>query len=225
MMLDLRSVLDWYPELAGAYDLLGVARNEGGSSLAAMQAERTAMNLSPRNELYTYHLAQIYVASKKWEASQALLERLKNSGNPQIATLARELLERSATERKYGIPVGTTTTQAKLAPQKSPFDVLEEDAAKREAAEKASQSTGSDTKRPMKFVKGRLVAVDCSNAPSAVLTVAAAGDTLKLHARDYKSLVLIGADDFSCEWRDRQVTVNYNPGGAKDGELVSLEVR
>jgi tetratricopeptide (TPR) repeat protein len=225
MMLDLRSVLDWYPELAGAYDLLGVARNEGGSSLAAMQAERTAMNLSPRNELSTYHLAQIYVASKKWEASQALLERLKNSGNPQIATLARELLERSATERKYGIPVGTTTTQAKLAPQKSPFDVLEEDAAKREAAEKASQSTGSDTKRPMKFVKGRLVAVDCSNAPSAVLTVAAAGDTLKLHARDYKSLVLIGADDFSCEWRDRQVTVNYNPGGAKDGELVSLEVR
>lgn len=226
MMLDLRAVLDWYPELAGAYDLLGVARSEGGSSLAAMQAERTAMNLSPRNELYTYHLAQIYVASKKWEASQALLERLKGSSNPQIATMAAELLDRSATERKYGIPLGTgAATQPKLAPQKSPFDVLEEDSAKREAAEKATPSTASDGKRPTKFVRGRLLTVDCSNAPSAVLTVSAAGDTLKLHATDYKSLVLIGADDFSCDWRDRQVTVNYNPVGAKDGELVSLEVR
>jgi len=226
MMLDLRAVLDWYPELAGAYDLLGVARNEGGSSLAAMQSERAAINLSPRNELYTYHLAQIYIASKKWEAAQALLERLKVSANPQIVTMAGELLERSAAERRYGIPVGTATTpQAKLAPQKSPFDVLEEDAAKREAAEKASPSGTPDPKRPMKFVKGRLLAVDCSNAPVAVLTVSAAGDTLKLRAPDYKSLVLIGADDFSCDWRDRQVTVNYNPVGAKDGELVSLEVR
>jgi hypothetical protein len=103
--------------------------------------------------------------------------------------------------------------------------VLEEDAAKREAAEKATPSTASDGKRPTKFVRGRLLTVDCSNAPSAVLTVSAAGDTLKLHATDYKSLVLIGADGFSCDWRDRQVTVNYNPVGAKDGELVSLEVR
>jgi hypothetical protein len=140
--------------------------------------------------------------------------------------MAAELLDRSATERKYGIPLGTgAATQPKLAPQKSPFDVLEEDSAKREAAEKATPSTASDGKRPTKFVRGRLLTVDCSNAPSAVLTVSAAGDTLKLHATDYKSLVLIGADDFSCDWRDRQVTVNYNPVGAKDGELVSLEVR
>jgi tetratricopeptide (TPR) repeat protein len=226
MMLDLRAVLDWYPELAGAYDLLGVARNEGGSTLAAMQSERAAIGLSPRNELYNYHLAQIYVASKKWEASQALLDRLKGSSNPQIATLARELLEKAGAERKYGIPMGTAAMpQAKLAPQKSPFDVLEEDAAKRAEAEKASPSATSQNKRSTKFVHGRLLAVDCSNAPTAILTVTAAGDTLKLHAADYRSLVLIGADDFSCDWRDRQVTVNYNPVGAKDGELVSLEVR
>jgi hypothetical protein len=191
-----------------------------------MQSERAAIGLSPRNELYNYHLAQIYVASKKWEASQALLERLKDSSNPQMATLARELLEKSGAERKYGIPVGTVAMpQAKLAPQKSPFDVLEEDAAKRAEAEKASPSVSPQDKRSTKFVHGRLLGVDCSNAPAATLTVTAAGDTLKLHAADYRSLVLIGADDFSCDWRDRQVTVNYNPVGAKGGELVSLEVR
>ncbi len=226
MMLDLRAVLEWYPEMAGAYDLLAVARNEGGSTPAAMQAEHAAINLSPRDELYTYHLAQIYVASKKWEAAQILLDRLKASSNPQIVALARELLERSGAERKYGIPLGAgTLPQAKLAPQKSPFDVLEEDAAKRDAAEKAAQSAGPEDRRATKFLKGRLVAVDCSQAPAAILTVTAESATLKLRAADYKSLLLIGADDFSCAWRDRQVTVNYKPGGSTNGDLVSLEMR
>jgi len=229
MMLDLRSVLEWYPEMAGAYDLLAIARNEGGSTPAALQAERAAINLSPRNELYIFHLAQIYVASKKWEPAQNLLERLKASSDPQIGALAKELLDRAANERRYGIPLGAGTAQTKLTPQKSPFDVLEEDAAKRADAEKTGQSGGPGDqrldKRPTKFFQGRLVDVDCSQAPAAILTVTAEGRSLKLRAADYKSLVLIGADDFSCDWKDRRVTVNYKPGGSTNGDVVSLEVR
>ena len=223
MMLDLRSVLEWYPELADAYDLLAMARNAGGGAAAALQAERNAIALSPRNEFYVFHLAQIYVASKNWESANIHLNRLKASSNPQIAALARDLIEQAGAERKYGI--STNATQSKLAPQKSPFDVLEEDAAKREAAENSGSSGEADDKRPMKFLRGRLVAVDCSHAPAAILTVIAENTTLKLRAPDYKSLVLIGADDFSCDWRDRQVTVNYKSRGPKDGDLVSLEVR
>jgi len=226
MMLDLRSVLEWYPELADAYDLLAVARNAGGGPAAALQAERSAISLSPRDERYSFHLAQIYVASKKWEAANIVLDRLKASGNPQIATLARDLIEQAGTERKYGIPASAGgMSQPKLAPQKSPFDVLEEDAAKRAAAENSGQPAAPEDQRPTKFLKGRLVAVDCSHSPAAVLTVTAESTVLKLRASDYKSLLLIGADDFSCEWRDRQVTVNYKPRGPKDGDLVSLEMR
>jgi tetratricopeptide (TPR) repeat protein len=224
MMLDLRSVLEWYPELADAYDLLALARNEGGGPAAAMQAERSAMLLSPRDERYVYHLALIYIAGKKWEAAEAQLERLKTSSDPKIATLARDRLEQLASERKYGI-AGATAQQPKLAPQKTPFDVLEEDAAKRAAAEQTAQVSGPKDMRPTKFVKGNLVDIDCSQAPAAILTVAAAGREMKLRAADYKSLLLIGADNFSCEWRDRQITVNYKPGGTADGDLVSLEVR
>jgi hypothetical protein len=224
MMLDLRAVLEWYPEFADAYDLLALARNEGGSSVAAMQAERAAMSLSPRDQQYVYHLAQIYIAGKKWDAAQALLDRLKNSGDPQIAALARDRLEQIGTERKYGI-AGSAAMQSQLAPQKTPFDVLDQDAAKRAAEEKAAQSGGIADKRTTTYLKGRLVAIDCSQAPTAVLTVAAGGSVLKLRAADYKSLLLIGADDFSCTWRDRQVTVNYKPGGMSDGDLVSLEMR
>jgi hypothetical protein len=225
MMLDLRAVLEWYPEFADAYDLLAIARNEGGSTPAAMQAEHAAISLSPRDERYTYHLAQIYVASKKWEAAQALLDRLKASSNPETVALAKALIDRAATERKYGIVLGAAgQPQPKLAPQKSPFDVLEEDAAKREADAKATQAAGADT-RPTRFVKGRLVSVDCSQSPAAILFVTGAGAELQLRAADYKSLLLIGADTFSCEWHDRQVTVNYKPGGSANGDVVSLELR
>ena len=67
--------------------------------------------------------------------------------------------------------------------------------------------------------------MDCSQSPAAVLTVATGGTTLKLRTADYKSLLLIGTDTFSCTWSDRSVSVNYKPGGLSDGDLVSLEVR
>jgi len=224
MLLDLKAVLEWNPEMADAYDLLALARNAGGTTTAAMQSERAAINLSPRDERYSYHLAQIYVASKKWEAADALLQRLKTSSNPQIVAEATDLESKSGAERKYGIPINSSaSSEPKYQAQKTPFDILDEDAAKREAAENAHAGTGD--KRVTKFVKGRLVAVDCSNAPAAILTVTSDGGVLKLHATDYRALLLIGIDNFSCDWRNRQVTVNYKPGGAADGDLVSLEMR
>jgi len=225
MMQDLRAVLDWYPEFADAYDLLAVARTEGGGPVAAMQAERAAMQLSPRNQQYLYHLAEIYVADKKWEAARALFERLKASGNPQIAANARAQLDRLATEQKYGISSATATAAQKLSPQRSPFDVLDQDAAKRAAEAQTAQNSGKSDTRPAKFFQGRLVGVDCSQSPAAVLTVVSGGVALKLRTADYKSLLLIGADTFSCSWNNRSVSVNYKSGGVSDGDLVSLEVR
>lgn len=226
MMLDLKTVLEWNGELADAYDLLAVARNSGGSNTAALEAERTAMSLSPRNEQYVFHLAQIYVSSRKWDAAGALLNRLKSSVNPQIAAQARELLTEAGAERKYGIAASSSGgTQAKYEVQKTPFDVLDEDANKREAAENAPSVTHPAGKGATKFVRGRLVTVDCTKAPTAVLTVRSEQGTMKLRTADYKSLLLIGADDFSCDWRDRPITANYKSSSSGPGDLVSLEMR
>ena len=226
MMIDLRSVLEWYPEMANAYDLLGVARNAGGSTPAALQSERAAIALSPRDELYRYHLAQIYVASKKWDAAGALLDRLKNSTDAHVAQLASDLISQAGIERKYGIPANSAArAQPKFEAQKTPFDVLEQDAAKREAAQTATDTSLPDSRRVTKFVKGRLVSVDCTKAPVAILTVNSGNGVLKLRTADYRAVLLIGVDDFSCDWRDREVTVNYKLSGGSNGDLISLEVR
>ena len=222
MMQDLRAVIDWYPEFAGAYDLLAVARNAGGGPKAALDAERAAMQLSPRDELYAYHLAEIYVTARNWDAATVLLNRLKTNSDPQVSSQAKARLEEIGNERKYG--VSESQNSSKLEAQKSPFDVLEQDAAQRAAAENAQSSSTAD-KRAMKFLKGRLIRVDCSQAPAATITVSEEGAVFKLHTSDYKSLLLIGADEFSCDWSDRNVSVNYKPSGAAEGDLVSLEVR
>ncbi len=224
MLQDLRAVLEWYPEFADAYDLMATARKEGGSTVSAMQAERAALQLSPRNLQYVYNLAEIYIADKKWEAAVVLLQRLKANANPQIATAARDRLEQIPNEKKYGAAAAAAVAQ-KFAPQSSPFDILEQDAAKRAIEAQASQTPANVDKRPAKFVQGRLVDVDCSQSPAAVLTVNSDGAVLKLRTADYKSLLLIGADAFSCGWRDRSVSVNYKPGGPSDGDLVSVEMR
>jgi tetratricopeptide (TPR) repeat protein len=225
MMQDLRVVLEWYPEFASADDLLAMARMEGGGPAAAMQAEHAAIQLSPRNQLYVYHLAEIYESDKKWEAARALLERLQNSGDAQIAAQARMRLGELSTHERYGVADASSSPGQRLAPQPSPFDVLDQDAAKRAAEEKAANTETTADMRPEKFVKGRLVDVDCSQSPAAILSVDADGRVLKLRTADYKSLLLIGADKFSCEWSDRSISANYKPGGVADGDLVSVEVR
>jgi hypothetical protein len=43
-------------------------------------------------------------------------------------------------------------------------------------------------------------------------------------AREAKSLIVIGADQLNCAWKDVKVSVNYRMGGKYDAELVSLEI-
>lgn len=224
-MQDLKAVLAWYPEFAEAYDLLATAHREGGGPAAAMQAERAAIQLSPRDQWYTLHLAEIYISDKKWSAAKTLLVRLKTEDNPQLAAAARERLDTVLAEQKYGVTDVVINETPKLEPQKSPFDVLNDDAAKREAVAKTRDTNSTADMRVAKYAQGKLVDVDCSQSPAAILTLDAGGSTLKLRAADYKSLLVIGADAFSCTWSNKSVSVNYKPGGAADGDLVSIEVR
>ncbi len=237
MMQDLRAVLDWYPEFAEAYSMLGMARVEGGGINSAMESMRAAILLSPRNESYLLNMARIYIAAKKWDAAVAMLDRLKASSNPQIAAAARRHLEDLPTLKKYGMlpqrPAETAQQSAESKPlpepprpaPPAPKPPPKPTEANEPEEEPPKPVEPAPDKRPIKFLKGKLVSVDCSQAPIAWLTVVAGPKAMKLRTQDYKSLLLIGADEFSCGWKDRPVAINYKAGGKADGDLVSLEVQ
>jgi hypothetical protein len=81
------------------------------------------------------------------------------------------------------------------------------------------------TTGPVQFLKGKIVSSDCSKSPEATVTILSGMTTYLMHASDYKSLLVIGQDQFSCEWKNRLVSVNYRAVGKNGGELVSIEVR
>ena len=218
MMQDLRAVADWYPELADAYNMLGMARVEGGGINSALEAQREAIALAPRNVEYQFNLGQIYVAGKKWDLAREVFTRLKAGPDRTAAAAAKQELEDLETLQKYGVRPQRAGENAALAGAASATEDEDADAAPRPAPVKPG-TTG-----PVQFLKGKIVSSDCSKPPEAIVTILSGMTTYKMHASDYKSLLVIGEDQFSCDWKNRLVSVNYRAVGKHEGELVSVEV-
>jgi tetratricopeptide (TPR) repeat protein len=217
LMQDLQIVIDWDPDFAEAYNMLAMGRLEGGGTHSAMTAMQTAIQLNPRSETYLLNMATIAMAGKKWDDATALLDRLKTSEDSQIAHTAQKDLNDLPTLKKYGLlpQLGTPPAQ----PESSSVDGSD--------SENHPPPPAAETqpdRRPVQFLKGKLVSVDCTQSPAAVVTVLSGTRTLKLRTEDYKSLTLVGTEEFSCGWRNRAAAVNYKAGGKSNGDLVSLEL-
>jgi tetratricopeptide (TPR) repeat protein len=228
MIQDLVFVVDKEPDLAEAHNMLALARLQGGGVHSATEAIRVAIQLSPRNEQYVLNLAQIDLAGKKWDDATPLLERLKDSSNPRIAQTARKNLEDLPTLKKYGVLPQQSQSQAGPAnpAQTAPGTATDSDADDASSAQnEAVPSEPVPDRRKVQFVRGKLMKVDCSQGPAAILTVRTSSRTMRLRTDNYKSLLLVGADEFSCDWTDRAVVANYKAGGKADGDLVSVEVQ
>jgi len=164
MMQDLRAVLDWYPEFAEAYDLMATAtqgwrrynrRDAGGARGHATQSAQSGVRLP---------LAEIYIEAKKWEAARspvgAFEDERQSAGCGGSARAVDEAGQRAEIRT-----LDASNSAPKFSPQSSPFDVLEQDAAKNRAAEaQTTQTPGVGDRRAAKFLQGRLVGVDCSQS-------------------------------------------------------------
>jgi len=188
----------------------------------AMAAADRAVSLSPRNEGYLYNQAQIYISSGRVGDGIAILKRLANSGNPEMASTATETLARA---QSYLLQVQQASAQMNVPPtpprppsQGTPGEHPGEIA--REVSIPVKVSTV-----PSRYLKGNLSKVDCSADPAAVLTVTSGPKTMKLHVKDSKHLILIGADSFSCAWTNQKVGINYYPSGEAEGDVISLELQ
>jgi tetratricopeptide (TPR) repeat protein len=227
MIQDLLSVLDWNPEFAEARNLLALARLQGGGIRSAKESIQAAIQLSPRNQQYLLNLAQIELAGKRWEEARLLFDRLKSSPDPQIAQAARQGLEDLPILKKYGV-----LPQSSGAPGAGSSAHPTGHGPGPEAQNDASSDPGETgpvepalDRRKVQFLRGRLIQVDCSQDPVAIVTIRTSSGTVKLRTSNYKSLLTVGAEEFSCQWANRPVVVNYKAGGKADGDLVSVELQ
>ena len=233
MMQDLRAVADWYPELADAYNMLGMARVEGGGINSALEAQRQAIALAPRNVEYQFNLGQIYIAGKKWDLAREVFTRLKAGPDRVAAAAAKQQLDDLETLQKYGLrPQRAGESAATAGAANTPGAGMGTPAAAGGSAQDEDEESDAlpkpapvkpGTTGPVQFLKGKIVSSDCSKPPEATVSILSGMTTYKLHASDYKSLLVIGEDQFSCDWKNRLVSVNYRAVGKNEGELVSIE--
>src|ERR1700687_4448006 len=191
MMQDLRAVADWYPELADAYNMLGIARVEGGGINSALEAQRQAIALAPRNVEYQFNLGQIYVAGKKWDLAREAFTRLKAGPDRAAASAAKQQLDDLETLQKYGVrPQRAGESAATAGAANTPGAGMGTPAVAGGLAQDEDEEADAlpkpapvkpGTTGPVQFLKGKIVSSDCSKPPEATVTILSGMTTYKLH--------------------------------------------
>ena len=126
--------------------------------------------------------------------------------------------------KKYGVSPEEQEARNQAA-NKMAKDVEESEADEGDEPRKSVAPAPVTDKRPVKFIKGRILSVDCSQAPAAAVSVSDGRNTLKLRVRDFKSTTVIGAGEFSCGWKNIPASINYRDGGKAESDLVSIEIQ
>ncbi len=232
MQRELETAVAIYPEYADAYNLLAYAYALDQRYPQAITNAQKAVQLYPGHDQYALDLARYYADAGQFDKATAVLNRVKNSPDPKIATAANnDLQSMQAKQSQYlqekranGMMAerykqDLTSPQWQAAPGEKVASLDDLTA----AANAQSQTTKV---RPTKYLYAELMSVDCSSPPRATLNLNADGRRLRLNAPDAKQVIVVGSEEtFSCDWRNRKVLVNYKPGAQSDGELVTVELK
>jgi tetratricopeptide (TPR) repeat protein len=185
MRKELETSIALDPSFADAYSLLAVACAFSGEYEPAVHAMKKAVELSPRNESYLYNLSLMYLSAGRVDDAITILRSLQNSSNPAVAMRSQHSLT-EAQHMKDVIAAGGqfrnsdgVVVQRATAQQPSGAPVRDEPTEKPAAASSAVGISG-----PRRFLKGRIVDVDCSAPPAAVLTLVSANKTWKMRIAD-----------------------------------------
>jgi len=216
LIKELETSISLDPNFADSYALLGFAQSTSGDHEKALDSMRKAITIDPRNENYRFNMANIYLSNRQPEKAMALLQSLRNSSNPQLASQVASAMENIRQFQQFSRPddglihrgeAGNPTVAA-------------------ESSQPVAPSTSPSSKwGPPIFLRGTISAVDCSADPSAILTVSSGSKTVKLKIVDKRHVVLIGTDEFSCAWTNKKVAVNYRQSEAGETNVMALELQ
>lgn len=211
------------PKLADAYSLLGYTQAISGEADKGIATLKKAVELSPREEHYQFNLAIAYMTNRQIDQATLILRNLAESGNPQIAAFANQALGQAGFFKQNSGGMIPQNGNGPIVLQRRGGTVDD----KSDKDEQGVASVGVPAPAPgiTRFFKGKLSAIDCSEAPQAVLTVTSGERSVRVHVRDSGHVVLIGAEQFSCDWKDKNVAVNYRERPDGDGDIVSVEIQ
>jgi Flp pilus assembly protein TadD len=215
---ELTTAISLEPNYPDAYNLLGMTLSFAGEKQEAIDALQKAIALSPRNPWYMGNLASAYLQAQDFDRAIPLLQELQTSKEPGIASMAEQQLQQ--VEAYRSAMSGRGPQSGRMEPAVQPIELNDVPGDPQSAPEKRAISGSNE---PVLFMKGVLVSVDCSAAPAALLTISSGGKKWKMLAPQSKKLILIGAEEFSCSWTNRKVSMNYRKSGNDQGSLISLE--
>jgi Tfp pilus assembly protein PilF len=234
---ELETSISLDPTFADSYALLAFAQSTSGDSAKALVNLQKALAIDPRNENYRFNLANIYVANLQPAKAIEVLQSLQNAANPELASRAASLL---MTIKHPPAPQETSLSDTSSSGM-APSDTVPPDTpvlTRRRNSDNGTLSFPDDaeTSSPAPvtpdvkwsapaFFRGSLTSVDCSNEPSAVLTVASRSKTLKLKIADKRHVIVIGADQLQCAWTMKKVAVNYRQRDTGETDVISLEIQ
>jgi len=211
------------PNFADSYALLAFAQSTGGDSGKAIGTMRKALAISPRNENYIVNLANLYLANRQPEQTIALLQSLRIEDNPALASQVSFTLAQAQKFRQVR-QVGADPPGMGMVAVR--HEKPAEDTSSPSSPELAeSQARAQTSASPAKFLRGTLTNVDCSKSPLATLTVVSGTKTWKMNVADRNHLILIGAEQFSCDWHEQKVALNYRETSGGEGSVFSLEIQ
>ncbi len=221
---ELAAAISLEPNYADAYNLLGMTLSFAGDKKEAIDALNKAIALSPRNPWYMGNLANAYLQAQDFDHAIPLLQELRTSSEPGIASMAEQQLQQV---EAYRSAIGRGSPSGKIETEVQNIELNdvpgEPGNSTRSGQNRPEKRTVSSSAEPVLFMKGVLVSVDCSAAPAALLIISSGGKKWKMLAPQSKKLILIGAEEFSCSWTNRKVSANYRKSGDDQGSLISLE--
>jgi len=210
------------PEFADAYSLLGYALMLQEKNDEALKAMIKAVNLNPQKMSYRFNLANVLLQLRNYDRAATVLKALQTSSDPEVASRAQEGLENVEQARRTEAEF---RAQAEMPPPPLAGNTLLVPRGASEKSEAHATPAPAPAQGSIAFAKGKLVGIDCSTKPEAVVQVMVGGKPWKLHVKDTGRVVVIGADQFSCAWSNQQVAVNFRTTGESSGEVVSLEIQ
>jgi tetratricopeptide (TPR) repeat protein len=223
MKQHLQKAIELYPNYADAYQLLSWTESELKNTDAAHAAIEKAAELNPRNDFYALTSVQFDLQAKQYDKARPVLERLQGSDQPEVARFAHQALANMG-PRKEETSINSPRQQI-TAPQWQPKEPEAEVQTGNQAVAANPPAPPVDTKpQKIEFLKGEVVSVDCSKAPTVSLIFAGKGKRWVMYARDVQKLMLIGVENFSCNWMNRKASVNYRLEADGRGEMISLEI-